>query len=206
MSFTIITVTDANAARADSGAGCKGYLCTDPKKEEEKKMADEIIKQDLDVTVPTPTLTLTLEPNLDEVSQKAAEAEAAAAAAENTAAAMTLAAEAAADAEAAPSAQEEAAGIDDSILTEDEKRMVEEFASKIDLENITQIMQYGAGTQKKMASFSESALQNVRTQDLGEVGDLITSVVGELKDFDATEEKGLFGFFKKGLDFLRNIC
>ena len=160
-------------------------------------MADEIIKQDLDVTVPTPTLTLTLEPDLDEVSQKAAEAEAAAAAAENTATAMTLAAEAAADAEAAPSAQEEATGIDDSILTEDEKRMVDEFASKIDLENITQIMQYGAGTQKKMASFSESALQNVRTQDLGEVGDLITSVVGELKDFDATEEKGLFGFFKK---------
>ena len=75
--------------------------------------------------------------------------------------------------------------------------MVDAFAERIDVENLTQVMQYGAGTQKKMASFSEAALENVRTQDLGEVGDLISHVVGELRDFDATEEKGLFGFFKK---------
>lgn len=82
-------------------------------------------------------------------------------------------------------------------LTPQEQRMVDEFAAKIDIENTNQILQYGAGTQKKMADFSDAALENVKTQDLGEVGDLITGVVGELKDFDAAEEKGLFGFFKK---------
>ena len=83
------------------------------------------------------------------------------------------------------------------VLTAEEQRIVDEFAAKIDVENTTQILQYGAGTQKKMADFSDAALANVRTQDLGEVGDLITSVVGELKGFDAEEEKGLFGFFRK---------
>ena len=74
---------------------------------------------------------------------------------------------------------------------------MEDFAAKIDIENTNQILQYGAGTQKKMADFSDAALANVRTQDLGEVGELLANVVGELKDFDATEEKGLFDFFKK---------
>lgn len=84
-----------------------------------------------------------------------------------------------------------------TVLTPEEQQMVENFAGKIDLENLTQVMQYGAGTQKKMADFSDEALKNVRSQDLGEVGDLLTGVVGELKGFDAEEEKGLFGFFKK---------
>ena len=84
-----------------------------------------------------------------------------------------------------------------TVLTPEEQQMVEDFAGKIDLENLTQVMQYGAGTQKKMADFSDEALKNVRSQDLGEVGDLLTGVVGELKGFDAEEEKGLFGFFKK---------
>ena len=83
------------------------------------------------------------------------------------------------------------------VLTAQEEQMVADFAAKIDIENTAQILQYGAGTQKKMADFSDAALENVRTQDLGEVGDLITSVVTELKGFDAEEEKGLFGFFKK---------
>jgi len=83
------------------------------------------------------------------------------------------------------------------VLSDTEKQMVAEFAAKIDVENTAQILQYGAGTQKKMADFSDAALANVRTQDLGEVGDLITSVVGELKGFDADEGKGLFGFFRK---------
>ncbi|MDO5545386.1 MAG: toxic anion resistance protein [Eubacteriales bacterium] len=85
----------------------------------------------------------------------------------------------------------------ETTLTPEEQRIVDDFAAKIDVENTTQILQYGAGTQKKMADFSDTALANVRTQDLGEVGDLITSVVGELKGFDAEEEKGLFGFFRK---------
>ena len=83
------------------------------------------------------------------------------------------------------------------VLTPQEQQMVEDFAQKIDVENTNQILQYGAGTQKKMADFSDAALENVKTQDLGEVGDLISNVVGELKNFDAAEEKGLFGFFKK---------
>ena len=85
----------------------------------------------------------------------------------------------------------------ETVLTPEEQKIVDDFAAKIDVENTTQILQYGAGTQKKMADFSDTALANVRTQDLGEVGDLIAGVVGELKGFDAEEEKGLFGFFRK---------
>ena len=83
------------------------------------------------------------------------------------------------------------------VLTPEEHRIVDEFAAKIDVENTAQILQYGAGTQKKMADFSDAALANVRTQDLGEVGDLITDVVGELQGMDAEEQKGVFGFFRK---------
>ena len=83
------------------------------------------------------------------------------------------------------------------VLTPQERQMVNDFAQKIDVENTAQILQYGAGTQKKMADFSDAALANVRTQDLGEVGDLIVNVVGELKGFDAEEEKGFLGFFRK---------
>ena len=83
------------------------------------------------------------------------------------------------------------------VLTPQEQQMVNDFAQKIDVENTAQILQYGAGTQKKMADFSDAALANVRTQDLGEVGDLIVNVVGELKGFDAEEEKGFLGFFRK---------
>ena len=91
------------------------------------------------------------------------------------------------------------------VLTPEEQRIVANFAAKIDVENTAQILQYGAGTQKKMADFSDAALANVRTQDLGEVGDLITSVVGELKGFDAEESKGLFGFFRKKANELENL-
>ena len=83
------------------------------------------------------------------------------------------------------------------VLTPEEQRVVDEFAAKIDVENTAQILQYGAGTQKKMADFSDAALANVRTRDLGEVGDLITNVVGELQGMDAEEQKGIFGFFRK---------
>ena len=82
-------------------------------------------------------------------------------------------------------------------LTEEEQRIVDEFAGKIDIENTAQILQYGAGTQKKMADFSDAALENVRTQDLGAAGDLIADMVGELQNFDTEEQKGFFKFFKK---------
>ena len=98
--------------------------------------------------------------------------------------------------------KEEAEG---PVLTPEEEAMVAAFAEKIDVENTTQILQYGAGTQKKMADFSDAALANVRTQDLGEVGTLIADVVGELKGFDAEEKKGLMGFFRKKADQLETM-
>lgn len=82
-------------------------------------------------------------------------------------------------------------------LSEEERAQVDAFSKQIDVTNSQQILQYGAGAQKKMASFSETALEKVRTQDLGEAGDLISEVVIELKNFDVEEEKGLFGLFKK---------
>ena len=94
---------------------------------------------------------------------------------------------------------------EEPVLTPAEQKMVADFAAKIDVENTNQILQYGAGTQKKMAQFSDAALENVRTQDLGEVGELIVDVVGELKGFDAEEEKGFFGFFRKQADKLQTL-
>ena len=91
------------------------------------------------------------------------------------------------------------------VLTAEEQQMVDAFAAKIDVENTAQILQYGASAQKKMADFSDAALTNVRTQDLGEVGDLIVDVVGELKGFDAEEKKGLLGLFKKQADKLETM-
>ena len=97
-----------------------------------------------------------------------------------------------------PAVQAEATEkIAEPVLTPQEQQLVADFAAKIDVENTAQILQYGAATQKKMADFSNAALANVRTQDLGAVGDLIVDVVGELKGFDAEEEKGFFGFFRK---------
>ena len=87
--------------------------------------------------------------------------------------------------------------MDDSVLSDEQKAMVNAFVSQIDLANTNGILQYGAGAQKKMADFSEKTLENVRSKDLGEIGDLLTSVVTELKTFDAEEEKGPFSFFKK---------
>lgn len=85
------------------------------------------------------------------------------------------------------------------LLSKEEQKMVDDFVEKIDLSNSNSILQYGVGAQKKIADFSESALNNVKTKDLGEIGDMLSSVVGELKNFEnSTEEKkGLFGIFKK---------
>ena len=91
------------------------------------------------------------------------------------------------------------------VLTPEEQKMVNDFAAKIDIENTNQILQYGAGTQKKMADFSDTALENVKTQDLGEIGELISNVVGELKDFDVQEEGKFFGFFRKQTSKMENL-
>lgn len=88
--------------------------------------------------------------------------------------------------------------LDDSILSEEERKMVDDFSHQINLHDSNGILQYGVGTQKKMADFSENALKSVKTKDLGEVGDMISDLVTELKSFDVEEEeKGFFGLFKK---------
>jgi uncharacterized protein YaaN involved in tellurite resistance len=99
-----------------------------------------------------------------------------------------------------PAAQEESVEERaEAMLSEEEKKQVEEFSSRIELSNSALILQYGAGAQKKIADFSEAALNNVRTKDLGQVGELLSNVVTELKDFDVEEnEKGFFSFFKRG--------
>lgn len=135
-------------------------------------MTDEI-KPDNDLPVPS----LTLEPNLDENG------------------AIELVEETTVETEPAPKAE-----LDESALSPEEKTMVENFSQQIDLNDSNMIVQYGAGAQKKMADFSESALKSVRTQELGEVGALLTEVVGELKNFDTEDEKGIFGFFKRGVN------
>lgn len=95
-------------------------------------------------------------------------------------------------------AAQDAPIFDDSTLTPEEREMVDSFAGQIDLSNSTVILQYGAGAQKKIADFSETALANVRSKDLGEIGELLSNVVCELKKFDEEEEKGFLGLFKKG--------
>ena len=154
----------------------------------------------------TPHLTLTPE----------ADAAAAAAPAAPEAPALTLDPGAAAQ-EAAPGrgepvlSEEErqkqrdanAVKLDESMLTEAERKMVDEFAQKIDVTDSSVVLQYGAAAQKNIASFSENALNSVRTKDLGEVGEALSSLVVELKGFGQEEDEGgIFGFFKKKRDKL----
>ncbi len=111
--------------------------------------------------------------------------------------------------EPAPSEQPElkqAQEAPESVLSEEERKTVDEFAKQIDITSSTMVLQYGAEAQKKIADFSESALQNVRTKDLGEVGDMMADLVGELKGFSEEEEdKGLFGMFRKTVNKVEKI-
>ena len=147
----------------------------------------------------TPQLTLTPE----------ADAAAAAAPAAPEAPTLTLGGEAA---QAAPAAGESALSeeerqkqreanavkLDESMLTEAERKMVDEFAQKIDVTDANVVLQYGSAAQKNIASFSENALNSVRTKDLGEVGQALSALVVELKGFGEEEDEGgIFGFFKK---------
>lgn len=88
-------------------------------------------------------------------------------------------------------------GVDESVLSDEEKKQVDAFSKQIDITDSNIVLQYGSGAQKKMADFSEKAIKNVKTKDMGEVGKLLSGVVDELKNFDAEESKGFFGFFKK---------
>ena len=127
-----------------------------------------------------------------------------AAAAAEAPAAPTLTLEPASDAAqaAAEAAQKErdanAVKVDESMLTEAERKMVDEFSQKIDITDSNLVLQYGAAAQKNVAAFSENALNNVKTKDLGEVGEALSSLVVELKNFgQQPEKKGIAGFFQK---------
>ena len=111
----------------------------------------------------------------------------------------TLSADDAAAAQAAAQAERErnAIKLDESQLTEAERKIVADFAEKIDITDSSQVLQYGAAAQKNIASFSENALGNVRTKDLGQIGDALSSLVVELKSFGQEEKKGILGFFQK---------
>ena len=89
--------------------------------------------------------------------------------------------------------------VEDTPLSPEEQKMVDDFAEKIDITNSQMVLQYGAASQKKLSDFSETALSRVKTKDMGETGDLITGLIAELQGFDANAEqpKGIFGFFKK---------
>ena len=91
-------------------------------------------------------------------------------------------------------------------LSPEEERLVEEFSSKIDISNSQAVLTYGVGSQKKIAEFSENALERVKTKDLGEIGDMLAGVVGEIRSLEIDEEdKGIFGFFKKSGNKLANM-
>ena len=107
--------------------------------------------------------------------------------------------------QAAPSPATVQEGLSDDVLTEQEKAQVDAFAKQIDITNSTAILQYGAGAQKKMADFSEKALENVRTKDMGEVGNMIAGLVTELQSFDGDDDKGILGFFKKNANKVGNM-
>ena len=107
---------------------------------------------------------------------------------------------------AAVQAEEAKPEPEESILTPEEMRQVEEFSKKIDVTNSKAVMTYGVGTQKKMADFSEKTLESVKTKDLGEVGNMVSGLVTELKNFDVDEnEKGIMGFFKKKGNQLQDL-
>ena len=156
-----------------------------------------------DFNVEAPNLTFDVEEApVDTVSDKIAEAEAQIADMFKEADVVDIPIESVEIVEAAPAA----APIDPAeTLTEKEMQQVREFVKKIDINNTQAIMNYGAGTQKKIADFSEKALENVKTKDMGEVGTMITSLVGELKHFDEEEKKGIFGFFKKKANNIENL-
>ena len=87
--------------------------------------------------------------------------------------------------------------LDESMLTEEERRAVEEFSKKIDVKDSNMVLNYGAAAQKSVASFSENALASVRNKDLGEIGETLSNLVVEVKGFGKEEKKGLSGLFQK---------
>ena len=145
-------------------------------------MAEQNATPDLELNVPAaPSLTLEAEP------------------------ALTL--DPAADEKVVEEAKKAApVKVEDTPLSPEEKQMVDDFAQKIDITNSQMVLQYGAASQKKLSDFSDTALSRVKTKDMGETGELITDLIGELQGFDAAEEsKGFFGFFKRQQANIANL-
>jgi len=157
------------------------------------EQADEAVRESAQKTAEAVSETLSGEALSQAVSETIAGAGGGAAAA---------AAAAAADLSSAAPAKYE---LNESLLSPEERKQIDDFAKQIDITNSTAILQYGAGAQKKMADFSEKALENVRTKDMGEVGNMIAGLVTELQSFDGEENKGFFGFFKKNADKLAGM-
>lgn len=158
--------------------------------------------------VPAPALVFGAEETAQEETAAAQQIERAAMAGQQAGAGRMPASAAAAAAQIPAQAAEaaEAGAVDDKVLSEEEKKQVDAFAGQIDVKDSTAILQYGAGAQKKMADFSEKALENVRTKDMGEVGNMIAGLVTELKSFDVgEEEKGFLGIFKKNVNKLAGM-
>ena len=145
-------------------------------------MAEQNATPDLELNVPAaPSLTLEAEP------------------------ALTL--DPAADEKVVEEARKAApVKVEDTPLSPEEQQMVDDFAQKIDITNSQMVLQYGAASQKKLSDFSDNALSRVKTKDMGETGELITDLIGELQGFDAAEEsKGFFGFFKRQQANIANL-
>ncbi len=145
----------------------------------------------------TPELTLT--PDLTaEVAQVAAQAQAAVEAPKAPVITLTTDPTAAQSAQAAQAQRDaNAVALDESQLTEAERKIVDDFSQKIDIRDSSVVLQYGAAAQKNIAAFSENTLNSVRTKDLGEVGQALSSLVVELKGFSQPEKKGIAGWFQK---------
>ena len=109
----------------------------------------------------------------------------------------------AADAEEKAVSETAQPGLDEAMLSEAERRAVSDFAEKLDISDSKMVLQYGAAAQKHVAAFSESALASVRTKDLGEIGDTLSSLVNELKGVDMSEQKR--GFFRRARDRVENL-
>ena len=145
-------------------------------------MAEQNATPDLELNVPAaPSLTLEAEP--------------------------TLTLDPAADEKVVEEARKAApVKVEDTPLSPEEQQMVDDFAQKIDITNSQMVLQYGAASQKKLSDFSDTALSRVKTKDMGETGELITDLIGELQGFDAAEEsKGFFGFFKRQQANIANL-
>ena len=165
-------------------------------------MSEEKDIATIELELPTPA------PSLDEITTATAEAvsnTAAAAAATQAVSDIVLDFGPAKEEEAKPEVVD-APYMADVNLSPEEQKIVEEFSQKIDIQDSNVVLQYGASAQKKIANFSDSALEGVKTKDLGEVGGMITNLVTELKGFDVDEESGGFlGFFKKKANNLTKL-